>query len=109
MSTSGIGSGVPGFDVLFPGGEPWASTSASSAGSSSNSSGGLNPYQQQLATLEQWQSQILQESLFGDTSGATNALYASAGLSADQFANLATELQNLQSTSPVGNIVNTSA
>lgn len=111
MSTTGIGSGVPGFDVLFPGGEPWlnANGGSSSASSSSNASSGLNPYQQQLASLTQWQYQTLQESLFGNEASAQNALYASAGLSADQFANLASELQNIQASGTTGSIVNTTA
>jgi hypothetical protein len=138
MSTSYIGSDaltnpvtpltIPGFDVLDPTSyAPSSGTSAaatlastsptqasttsspSSSTSSSSSSDGLNTYQQALANLSQWQAQILQESLFGDTSDATNALYASAGLSADQFANLATELQNIQASGSTGSIVNTTA
>jgi hypothetical protein len=121
---------VPGFDVLQPSSYAPGASSASSSSSSTSQAGasststssgatsgstsgtssdGLNTYQQALASLSQWQAQILQESLYGDTSGATNALYASAGLSADQFANLATELQNLQATGTTGSIVNTSA
>jgi hypothetical protein len=132
MSTSYAGSDaltnsvtpltIPGFDVLNPAGYAQSSTgssgsasaassaSSSSTGSSGSSSmDGLNQYQQALANLSQWQAQILQESLFGDTSDATSALYASAGLSADQFANLAAELQNIQASGTTGNIVNTSA
>jgi len=81
---------VPGFRVLFP--------SGSYAGSEPATPASQNPYQQQLTTLESWQNQVLQESLSGNTADATSALYASAGLSADQFANLAAELQNLGST-----------
>jgi hypothetical protein len=134
MSTSYIGSDaltnpvtpltIPGFDVLDPAsyaqtgsstagsaasGSSTASSSASNSSSSGSSTDGLNTYQQALANLAQWQAQILQESLFGDTSGATNALYASAGLSADQFANLAAELQSIQASGTTGSIVNTSA
>ena len=126
---------IPGFDVLNPysyaattspaaantlastgtaaasttsSGDPSSTASTSSNSSSTPSSGGLNQYQQALATLDSWQSQILGQSLEGDLSGATSALYSSAGLSADQFANLATELENLQTPS-TGSIVNTSA
>jgi hypothetical protein len=115
MSTSYIGSDaltaavsplpVPGFDVLNP--TSYAQTPSTpapatppSTGSSATSAAatGQNPYQQALSTLETWQNQVLQQSLGGNTADATNALYASAGLNADQFASLATELQNLGST-----------
>lgn len=130
MSTSYIGSGalngaitpitIPGFDVLkptsyaeqpqTPTSTPLPSTpSTSPSSSSTSSSDGLNQYQQALANLEGWQNQVLQASLFGNTAAATNALYASAGLNADQFANLATELQNLGSTPAAGSTIDTSA
>jgi hypothetical protein len=131
MSTSYIGSdaltnpvtpaAVPGFDVLQPYSyaetpstptpttPPSTSSSAPSSSSSSTNAAGQNPYQQALSTLESWQSQVLQQSLFGNTADATNALYASAGLNADQFANLATELQNLESTPAAGSTIDTSA
>jgi len=128
MSTSYVGSdaltgavtpiAIPGFDVLNP--TSYAETPSTPAGTAlasvpstaSNAGGstdGLNQYQQALANLESWQNQILQASMFGDTTGATNALYASAGLNADQFANLATELQNLGSTPAAGSTVDASA
>jgi hypothetical protein len=135
MSTSYIGSDalngpitpnvVPGFDVLNPssyaeaatgvnGTAPAASTPTSTAPStssntSSTSATGQNPYQQAVATLQQWQYQTLTQGLTGNTSDATAALYASAGLNADQFAQLATELQNLGSTPAAGSTVDTTA
>jgi hypothetical protein len=135
MSTSYIGSDalngpitpnvVPGFDVLNPssyaeaatgvnGTAPAASTPPSTSTSTttpstSTSSTAQNPYQQAVATLEQWQYQALTQSLTGNTSDATSALYASAGLNADQFAQLATELQNLGSTPAAGSTVDTTA
>jgi hypothetical protein len=126
MSTSYIGSAaltgpvtpvtVPGFDVLQPYSyaetpstpTPTAPPSTPST-STSTSSAGQNPYQQAVATLEQWQYQTLTQSLTGNTSDATSALYASAGLNADQFAQLATELQNLGSTPAAGSTIDTSA
>ncbi len=101
MSTSA----VPGFDVLNP--TSYAETPrtptptplpTTSPAASAQAATGQNPYQQALSTLESWQNEVLQQSLSGNTADATNALYASAGLNADQFANLATELQNLGST-----------
>jgi hypothetical protein len=136
MSTSYIGSDaltspitpltVPGFDVLDPTSYAESSTSAASASlattspasasttpSSSSSSGSsastLNPYQQSLLSLDNWQAQILGQSLTGNVSDATSALYASAGLNADQFANLTTQLQNLQSAPATGGTLDTSA
>lgn len=121
MSTSGIGSssGVPGFDVLFPSGVPTTNatyatvpstpTTTTPTTTSSTSATGQNPYQQAVSTLEEWQYQTLTQSLTGDTSDATAALYASAGLNADQFAELATELQNLGAAAPAGSAVDTSA
>jgi hypothetical protein len=114
---------VPGFDVLNPtsyAASPSASSNASasstsstsptsSSSSSSSSTSGLNTYQQSLLSLDNWQAQILEQSLTGDTSGAVSALYASAGLNADQFANLTTALQNLQAVPATGSTVNTSA
>ncbi|HTV92155.1 MAG TPA: hypothetical protein VMG98_05500 [Verrucomicrobiae bacterium] len=134
MSTSYIGSSaltspvtpltVPGFDVLDP--SSYAQTSSGStanalastsnaassttpATSASTSATAQNPYQQAVATLAQWQYQTLTQSLTGNTSDATAALYASAGLNADQFAKLATELQNLASTPAAGSTVDTAA
>jgi hypothetical protein len=124
MSSSYIGSDaltsavtpitVPGFDVLQP--YSYASTSpsttpatSSNAPASTTTSGdGLNQYQQAVANLESWQNQILQASLSGDTSGATSALYASAGLNADEFANLAYQLEQLGANES-GGTVDTSA
>jgi hypothetical protein len=126
MSTSYIGSDaltgpvspvtIPGFDVLQPYSyaetpstpTPTAPPSTAST-SSSTSSAGQNPYQQAVATLEQWQYQTLTQALTGNTSDASSALYASAGLNADQFAQLATELQNLGSTPATGSTIDTSA
>jgi hypothetical protein len=139
MSTSYIGSDaltspvtpltIPGFDVLNP--TSYAETSSgstanalastsntassttptasSTSSTASTSTTGQNPYQQAVATLEQWQYQALTQSLTGNTSDATSALYASAGLNADQFAQLATELQNLGSTPAAGSTVDTTA
>ena len=126
MSTSYIGADaltgpitpnvVPGFDVLNPASyaeTPTAPASSplpsSSSSSTSEATTGQNPYQQALSTLESWQNQVLQQSLSGNTAGAVNALYSSAGLNADQFAQLATELQNLGSTPAAGSTVDTSA
>ena len=137
MSTSYIGSSalnspvtpitIPGFDVLDPSSYAETSTgstagtlastsntaastpSTSTSNSSSASTTGQNPYQQAVATLEQWQYQTLTQALTGNTSDATSALYASAGLNADQFAQLATELQNLGSTPAAGSTVDTTA
>jgi hypothetical protein len=128
MSTSYIGADaltgpitpitVPGFDVLNPTSyaetpsTPTPSTSStapSTTSSTSASTSGQNPYQQAVATLQQWQYQTLAQSLYGNTSAATSALYASAGLNADQFAQLATELQNLGSTPAAGSTIDTSA
>ena len=131
MSTSYIGSSaltspvtpitIPGFDVLDP--SSYAETSSgstantlastsnttSSTTSSTTSTAAQNPYQQAVATLAQWQYQTLTQALTGNTSDATAALYASAGLNADQFAKLATELQNLGSTPAAGSTVDTAA
>ncbi len=122
MSTSYIGADaltapitpttIPGFDVLNP--TSYAETPSTPASTplpptSPTSSTGQNPYQQALSTLESWQNQVLQQSLSGNTSAAANALYASAGLNADQFAQLATELQNLDSTPATGTTIDTSA
>ena len=123
MSTSYIGSDalsspvtpltVPGFDVLNPASNASNSSSSSSAGSSSStpvsSTSKLNQYQQSLLTLDNWQAQILGQSLYGDLSGATDALYSSAGLSADSFANLAAELQSIQASPASGSAVDASA
>jgi hypothetical protein len=135
MSTSYIGSDaltgpitpnvVPGFDVLNPssyaesaggvnGTAPPASTTppastSTTTPSSATTSTGQNPYQQAVSTLAQWQYQTLTQSLTGNTSNATAALYASAGLNADQFAALATQLQNLGSTPAAGSTVDTLA
>lgn len=112
MSTSA----VPGFDVLQPfsyAETPKTPTStplpSTTPAASSQAATGQNPYQQALSTLESWQNQVLQQSLYGNTADATNALYASAGLNADQFASLATELQNLGSTPAAGSTIDTSA
>jgi hypothetical protein len=132
MSTSYLGADaltgpitpnvVPGFDVLnptsyaetpsTPTSTPLPSTStttSSTTSSTSTSSAGQNPYQQALSTLESWQNQVLQQSLSGNTTDAMNALYSSAGLNADQFAQLASELQNLGSTPATGSTIDTSA
>jgi hypothetical protein len=137
MSTSYIGSDaltsavtpltIPGFDVLNPtsyaesanGTTASSSTTNSpsttstapstSSNTSSTSATGQNPYQQAVATLQQWQYQTLTQGLTGNTSDATAALYASAGLNADQFAQLATELQNLGTTPAAGSTVDTVA
>jgi hypothetical protein len=85
------------------------STSSTSSNTSSTSATGQNPYQQAVATLQQWQYQTLTQGLTGNTSDATAALYASAGLNADQFAQLATELQNLGTTPAAGSTVDTVA
>ena len=114
MSTSYIGSDaltnpitpltIPGFDVLNPTSyaetpsTPTPATPPATSSSASSATASQNPYQQAAATLQQWQYQTLTQSLTGNTSDATSALYASAGLNADQFANLATELQKLGST-----------
>jgi hypothetical protein len=128
MSTSSIGSDaltqaitpitIPGFDVLqpysyaptSPATTPASSSTApsSTTSSSSTSSSGQNPYQQAVSTLEQWQYQTLAQALTGDTSDATAALYSSAGLNADQFANLAYELEQL-GANETGGTVDTSA
>ncbi|HTU71754.1 MAG TPA: hypothetical protein VMF11_15735 [Candidatus Baltobacteraceae bacterium] len=134
MSTSYIGSDaltapitpltVPGFDVLDPASyAESANGSTASSGSTSSSSGSSapdsstspaaasaaqNPYQQAVATLAQWQYQTLTQSLTGDTSNASAALYATAGLSVDQFAALASQLQNLGSAT-TGSTVDTTA
>ncbi len=121
---------IPGFDVLNPTSyaesangttasssttsspsttSTTPSTSSTSSNTSSTSATGQNPYQQAVATLQQWQYQTLTQSLTGNTSGATAALYASAGLNADQFAQLATELQNLGSTPAAGSTIDTVA
>ncbi|MGB6987395.1 MAG: hypothetical protein WBD74_15590 [Candidatus Aquilonibacter sp.] len=125
MSTSYIGSGaltspvtpiaVPGFDVLQPysyaetPSTPTPTTPPAAPSTLSTSSTGQNPYQQAVATLQQWQYQTLTQALNGNTSDATSALYASAGLNADQFAQLATELQNLGSTPAAGSTIDASA
>jgi hypothetical protein len=129
MSTSYIGSDaltsavtpltIPGFDVLnptsyaetptTPASTPLPSTSSTSSSTSSTNPAGQNPYQQAVATLQQWQYQTLTQGLTGNTSDATAALYASAGLNADQFAQLATELQNLGSTPAAGSTIDTVA
>jgi hypothetical protein len=91
-----------------------SSTSTSStSGSDSTSAASTAPsaYEQSLDSLESWEYQYLYENTFGasDSSG----LYATAGLSVDQFANLAYELQNLgsssSSTSSTGSTIDTSA
>ena len=93
---------VAGFNVLFPSGS-YTQTSSSGSAAASTDASGQNPYQQAVTTLSQWQNQTLAESLEGNTSDANSALYASAGLNADQFASLATELQNL------GSVIDTTA
>jgi hypothetical protein len=121
---------IPGFDVLNPTSyaesangttasssttsspattSTTPSTSSTSSNTSSTSPTGQNPYQQAVATLQQWQYQTLTQGLTGNTSDATAALYASAGLNADQFAQLATELQNLGTTPAAGSTVDTVA
>jgi hypothetical protein len=131
MSTSYIGSDaltapvtstVPGFDALQPysyaepatgvNGTTAASSSSStsatpstSSTSSGSASAAQNPYEQQVDTLETWANQYLMQSMSGTPS--LDPLYATAGLNADQFANLATELQNLGS--PIGGLVSTQA
>jgi hypothetical protein len=128
MSTSYIGSDaltgpitpnvVPGFDVLNPTsyaepasgvGTAASQSSTSSSTTPATTSTGQNPYQQAVSTLAQWQYQTLTQALTGNTSNATAALYASAGLNADQFAALATQLQNLGSTPAAGSTVDTLA
>jgi len=89
-------SGVPGFNVLNP---------ASYAPSASSSTSSQNPYTQQVDTLEGWANSYLMQSLSGTPS--LDPLYATAGLTADQFANLAAELSNLGS--PVGGLVDSYA
>jgi hypothetical protein len=129
MSTSYIGSGaltqtitaptVAGFDELQPysyaepatgvnGATAASSTPASSAAPSSSTSStaaAQNPYEQQVDTLQTWANQYLMQSLSGTPS--LDPLYATAGLNADQFADLATQLQNLGS--PIGGLVSTQA
>jgi hypothetical protein len=123
MSTSYIGSDaltnpvtpitIPGFDVLNPTSyaeTPSAPTATSLASvpststSSTSSTSGQNPYQQAVATLAQWQYQTLTQSLTGNTSDATSALYSSAGLNADQFANLAYQLEQLGANESGGTV-----
>jgi hypothetical protein len=129
MSTSYVGSDaltqpitpitIPGFDVLQP--YSYAPTSPSTtpassstaptsttSSSSTSSSAAQNPYQQAVATLEQWQYQTLSQALSGDTSDATAALYSSAGMNADQFANLAYQLEQL-GANETGGTVDTTA
>jgi hypothetical protein len=128
MSTSYIGSDalngpitpitIPGFDVLNPTSyaetpstptpTSLASVPNTSGSSSTSSTTGQNPYQQAVATLEQWQYQTLAQALTGNTSDATSALYSSAGLNVDQFANLAYELQQL-GANETGGTVDTTA
>jgi len=132
MSTSYIGSDalaptitaptIAGFDVLQPysyaepatGVNGATTASSSSAGSTSSpssaspstaSSATQNPYETQVDTLETWANQYLMQSLSGTPS--LDPLYATAGLNADQFASLATQLQNLGS--PIGGLVSTQA
>jgi hypothetical protein len=128
MSTSYIGSDaltnpltpvtIPGFDVLNPASyaqtpstptpASLASVPSASNSSSTSSPTGQNPYQQAVATLAQWQYQTLTQALTGNTSDATSALYSSAGLNADQFANLAYELEQL-GANQTGSTVDTTA
>ncbi|HTX56409.1 MAG TPA: hypothetical protein VMD47_04820 [Candidatus Acidoferrales bacterium] len=129
MSTSYIGSDaltqaitpltIPGFDVLNPysyaastantASNTVASGSTSGSSSSASSSAtGQNPYQQAVSSLEQWQYQTLAQALTGDTSDASAALYSSAGLNVDAFANLAYQLQEL-GASESGSTVDTTA
>jgi len=109
---------IPGFDVLNPysyaasTANTAANTVSSDSGTDSSTdsadAGGQNPYQQAVATLQQWQYQTLAQALTGNTTDATNALYSSAGLNADAFANLAYELQELGANES-GGTVDTSA
>ena len=130
MSTSYIGSDaltqaitpltIPGFDVLNPYSYAAStantasntvasgSTPGSSSSTSSSSATGQNPYQQAVSSLEQWQYQTLAQALTGDTSDASAALYSSAGLNVDAFANLAYQLQEL-GASESGSTVDTTA
>ena len=128
MSTSYIGSDaltapvtstVPGFDVLQPSSYAQSvpgvnattaasspsPSSAASLGNTSSASATQNPYETQVDTLETWANQYLMQSLSGTPS--LDPLYATAGLTADQFASLATQLQNLGS--PIGGLVSTQA
>jgi len=119
MSTSYIGSDaltapvtstVPGFDVLQPSSYAQSvtgvnATTAASMGNTSSASATQNPYETQVDTLETWANQYLMQSLSGTPS--LDPLYATAGLNADQFASLATQLQNLGS--PIGGLVSTQA
>lgn len=107
MSRMSISS-VAGFNVLFPSGS-YSETSSSSSTASLTNASGQNPYQQAVTTLDQWQNQTLTQSLEGNTSAATSALYASAGLNADQFATLATELQKLGPPPAAGSTIDTFA
>jgi|GEM_PF-4820696 len=117
MSTSYIGSDalaspvtpltIPGFDVLNPTGSAPSSPTAAPAPAASSPST-ESSYQQTLDNLTSWEYQYLYQSLNG-TNADANALYATAGLSVDQFANLATELQALNSSSAPGSTIDTQA
>jgi hypothetical protein len=137
MSTSYVGSDaltspvtpitIAGFDVLNPTSyaatsptQTTASTSSSSAtsptqlaastSSASSNTTGQNPYQQAVETLQQWQYETLfEEATSGDDSLAQQGLYASAGLSATSFANLAYQLQQLGANESGSSTVDTSA
>jgi hypothetical protein len=109
---------VPGFDVLFPSGSYSTTTPSSSASSSPSSSSGSDSttaaatapsqYEQALDSLSSWEYQYLYQETFG--SSDSTGLYATAGLSVDAFANLATELQNLGSNNDsTGSTVDTMA
>jgi hypothetical protein len=124
MSTTGIGSGsnVPGFDVLFPNGEPAAtpaaaassasssapsSTSSSSASSSStSSSSGLNVYQQTLDSLDSWVDSYLFQTL---GSAPSTLPEFTAGESVDSFAALATQLGAIDAQQQTGSTLDTTA
>ncbi len=115
---------VPGFDVLFPSGSYSTTTPSSNASSSAPSAASStsetsstpatdstsaastapNQYEQAIDSLTSWEYQYLYEETFG--SSDSSGLYATAGLSVDAFANLATELQNLGST---GSTIDTQA
>jgi hypothetical protein len=91
---------------------PIAPSAPISAPSATNSpsptaSATQNPYQQALDSLTSWEYQYLYQSL--NSTPSTLGEYATAGLSVDQFAALATKLQALSASGSTGNIVDTSA
>lgn len=111
MSTSGIGSNVPGFDVLFPSGVSSPASTSSSSTSSSSSSSGQNVYQKTYAGIESWQNSVLMESVEGTLPSTLPLL--TDGASVDSFAQLTSELGALNSqqaaSGQLGSTVDTTA